>query len=239
MNNKKTITPIDAWVSSGASYRGKYVNEQGLGLSGMYRRDFKKSSQMLIINNGHVLSRYKYPRVEYLFDTPMMRWQNLYFCGGYDVSTENGESTGSDDLLIDAVIDGLKPIGFIVVEKSEACKYIKKAIDKGIEYYVNPHFKEDYCEIGLANRGKLRDHFNFDNLIETYDLFSNALGYDLILQDDKEWLSHMFSLELSDFICGFDYSRSGKNDCENVLTGLLLGYPIESTVAFMDYNVSC
>lgn len=238
MNNKKTITPIDAWVSSSASYRGKYINEQGLGLAGMYRRDYKKSSQMLVINNGNVLCRYKYPKVEHLFDNPMIRWQNLYFCGGYSVLAEDGQCTGSNDLLIEAVIDGVKPIGFIVVKESESYKYIKKAVDNGIKYSVNLHFMDGYCEIGLANSGSLKEHFNFDNLIEAYDLFSDVLEYDLISQDDKEWLSQMFSLELSDFICGFDYAYSGKRNCENVLTGLILGYPIESTVALMDYNIS-
>lgn len=186
MNNKKTITPIDAWVSSSASYRGKHINEQGLGLSGMHRRDYKKSSQMLVINNGNVLCRYKYPKVEHLFNNPMIRWQNLYFCGGYSVLAEDGQSTGSDDLLIEEVIDGFKTIGFIVVKESESYKYIKKAVDNGIKYSVNPHFKEDYCEIGLANRGRLREHFNFDNLIEAYELFSSALGYNLISQYDKK-----------------------------------------------------
>lgn len=54
----------------------------------------------------------------------------------------------------------------------------------------------------------------------------------------KKWLNSMFSLELSDFICGFDYAYSCKRNCENVLTGLILGYPIESTVALMNYNIS-
>jgi len=151
---------------------------------------------------------------------------------------KNGERMGSDDLLMDALIKGLKPIGWIIVKKTEAEKYIKKTVDNGLKYSINPHFWNTHCEIGLANKGTLADCFNFYNLIQTYSLFSEALGYDIITEQDKEWLNNMFKLQLSDFICGFDYSSSSKHDCENILTGLLLGYPIESTVAFMDYKVS-
>lgn len=232
------LTPVDAWTNSTDFYRGKYRNEQGLGLSGLYRRDYRQSSEMIVLNNGNLIGKYKYPKVQHSFDTPMLRWQNLYFCGGYDVRVEEGKRLGSNDLLVDAVVKGLKPIGFIVVEETEVNKYIKKAIDNGLKYSINPHFWDDHCEIGVANIGKLEERFNFDNLIEAYSLYSKDLGYEVITEGEKEWLYGMAKLQLSDFICDFDYSSSEKSICEHILTGLLLGYPIESTVALIDYNIS-
>lgn len=232
------LTPIESWTNSTDLYRGKYRNEQGQGLSGWYRRDYKKNSEMLVINNGNVLCRYKYPKIACSLDTLMLSWQNLYFCGGYYVQAEDGTRLGNDDLLIDAVISGHKPIGFIIVKKTEIDKYIKKAAENNLKYSINPHFWEGHCEIGLANRGRIEDYFNIDNLIEVYDLYSKALGYELISQKDKEWLNKIFKVRLSDFICGFEYAKSNKSDCEHILTGLLLGYPIESTVALIDYKIN-
>lgn len=231
------LTPVDAWTNSTDFYRGKYRNEQGLGLSGLYRRDYKKSSEMLVLSNGNLAAKYKYPKVTHSFNSTMVRWENLYFCGGYNVRVEDGKRLGSNELLIDAVIKGLKPIGFIVVKKTEADKYIKRVIDKGLKYSVKPHFWDGFCEIGIANIGKLEEHFDFDKLIEAYDLFSKALGYELIEEDEREWLYSMAKLQLSDFICGFDYLSSEKSTGGDILTGLLLGYPIESTVACLDGQV--
>lgn len=231
------LTQVDAWTNSTDFYRGKYRNEQGLGLSGLYRRDYKRSSEMLVLNNGNLATKYKYPKVQHSFNTPMLRWENVYFIAGYGIRGQNGERIDTDDLLLDAVISGLKPIGFIVVEKTEVNKYIKKAIDNRLKYSINPHSWDGHCEIGLANEGKLEEHFDFDKLIEAYDLFSKALGYELIEEDEREWLYSMAKLPLSDFICGFDYLNSAKASGEHILTGLLLGYPIESTVAFMDRQV--
>lgn len=231
------LMPIDSWTDSTNLRSGRYKNEQGLGLSGWYRRDYKKSSEMLVINNGHLLCKYKYPRIVYSFGDSMLSWKNLYFCGGYGVIAEDGKRLGSYDLLIEAVIKGLKPIGFIIVKESEVDKYIKMAVEGNLEYSINPHHWKNHCEIGLANRGKIEDYFNFNNLIELYDFYSKALGYEILSKQDKEWLRDKYKLQLSDFISGFEYSRSDKSNREDVLTGLLLGYPIESTVACIDYNV--
>jgi hypothetical protein len=232
------LTSVDSWTNSTDSYRGKYRDEQGLGLSGLYRRDYKKSSEMLIISNGNLVTKYKYPKVQHSLDTQMLNWGNVHFIAGCGLKGRKGELICTDDLLIEAVISGLKPIGFLMVEKTEVSKYIKKAIDNGLKYSINPHCQDGYCEIGLANKGKLEDYINFSNLLEAYSLFSNALGYELIEEDEREWLYSMAKLQLADFICGFNYLKNGKSDCEDILTGLLLGYPIESTVAFMDGKVS-
>lgn len=58
----KTLIPVDGWVTNDTKNQGKYLNEQGLGLSGFYRRDFKFNSDMVVLSNGHFAFRYKYPR---------------------------------------------------------------------------------------------------------------------------------------------------------------------------------
>ncbi|MGF7058675.1 hypothetical protein [Brassicibacter mesophilus] len=219
------LVAINGWVEKDRPYKGKYRNEEGLGLSGIYRRDYKKVSHILRLYNGNLNLRYSFPKVEIPFSTPMLNWDNIYFI-----------DSNYSDKLVEAVLTARKPIGFIVVEKAEVDTYIKKIEDKGVEYLVKPHFWEGHCEIGIANKGKIRELFDIEALLESYDLMSKSYGYSLIDQEDKEELNILFNKELSDFLTDYDYVNP-ISDAMFVLNGLILGYPIESTVAVITGNV--
>ena len=234
MNNLATIT---GWVCNKEKGVGRYRNEDGYGLYGFYRRDYKKTSEVIILNNGHSWCfKYKFPRVEIPFSSPMVRWDNLFFCGGYSLEKPDGTYADKKEYLVDAVIAGLKPIGFIIVREDESEQIINKIKKNGLKYAINPHHWNGYCEIGIANHGKIKDNFDIEAVIESYRLVSKGLGYNLLTNEDEVKLRKISTSNLSDFISGFDYGNCEKKVFEDVLTGLLLGYPIESTVSFLTTN---
>lgn len=76
------LVAVDSWACPKTmKYKGKYRNEDGQGLCGFYRRDYKKTTDMVVLSNGNVIIRYKYPKVDIPFKSPMMRWHNLAFNG--------------------------------------------------------------------------------------------------------------------------------------------------------------
>ncbi|WP_071396610.1 hypothetical protein [Bacillus tuaregi] len=229
----KSLILVEGWATTKESYKGKYRNEQGFGLSGFYRRDYKENHEMVVMSNGHSLCRYKYPRgINIPFHSPMVSWMNLTFCGGYGVLLENGEYAGSNMRLFETVANGLKPIGFIIVKINDLEEMIDKVKQSGLRYEISKIWTGDY-EIGLANQGEVKKYFDLNKLVSSYRLYSDRIGYDLLTPKDEESLLEINELELAYFIKGFDYASSQKKNWEHVLTGLLLGFPIESTVALL------
>lgn len=74
---------------------------------------------MIALNSGNVMTRYRFPRVDIPFSSPVLRWENLWFCGGWSTQGPNGEEMDSGERLLQAVIDGLKPMGFICGPQAE------------------------------------------------------------------------------------------------------------------------
>ena len=58
----------------------------------------------------------------------------------------------------------------------------------------------------------------------------DALGIDLLNFDAVCEYAYMPMISLLDGTAGFDYANP-KNDAQYVITGLLLGYPLESTAS--------
>ena len=229
----KNLIAVEGWATTKESYKGRYRSDHGFGLSGFYRRDYKENHEMVVLSNGHSLCRYKYPRgVNIPFHSPMVNWMNLTFCGGYGVLLEDGEYAGSNKRLFEAVANGLKPIGFINVNFNKFEEIIEEVMQSGFRYEISKVWTGNY-EIGLANQGKVKDYFDLDKLINSYRLYSNRIGHNLLTPRDEENLLKINELELAIFLKDFDYASSQKKNWEHVLTGLLLGFPIESTVALL------
>lgn len=41
---------------------GRYKGKDGYSLHGIFQRNYKKTQDILFISNGHLLSKYKYPK---------------------------------------------------------------------------------------------------------------------------------------------------------------------------------
>jgi hypothetical protein len=232
----KPLIAVDGWVTNDTKDQGKYQNEQGYGFTGFFRRDYKQTSDMVVMYHGYSNLRYKYPKImDNPFHSPMIRWHNLFFCGGYPpITFANGELVDTNNHLLDAVRTGQKPIGFWLLKSDELEETICKAKQADLIWKITSidyhHFK---YKIGIANKGKVKDHFDLNKLLESYRLFSERLGFDLLNKEEEEIILNHNDLDLSYFINGYDYGSPCKKRYDHVLTGLLLGYPIESTVALI------
>jgi|UPI00041DD0DE hypothetical protein len=232
MNKYKNLIPVDGWTIPKKKYCGRYCDDKDNALNGLYRRDYKENSVMLAINNGNVVRRYKYPKIQIPFNSKMVRWQNLHFCGGLGIPRPEGTNAGANDELLQAVIDGLKPVGFIITDKPEI--YINEAMESQCKYIINNNvaWLQNYKEVAIANSGKLKDNFDLNSLIESYRLMSIEVGWNLLTKEDESRLLSKGNCNLSDFLVDWDYANP-KSNYDLALTGLLLGFPIESTVAIM------
>lgn len=226
------LVPVSghSWVSDVTTYIGRYRNHDGLGLSGFYYKDFKKMRHAISLHNGHFQTRYRFPIVDIPFSSPMHRWDNLYFCGGYDATLPDGQQFDTNERLIKYVLNGKKPMGFILIEESEIDKFIQMVEGK-LEYKIVPHFWEGHVEMGVANIGKITDFFDIELLIQSYQILSEKMGEDPFELYAYE-LRDIASCELKDF---FDYDYANPIypiDC--MIVGLILGFPVESTFAFLN-----
>lgn len=231
----KTLIAVDGWVSNSTENQGKYRDKQGFGLSGFYRRDYKETSEMVVMSNGYSILRYKYPKVVDLpFHSPLLRWHNLFHCGGYSVEFPDGEGTNTNDRLLEAVCNELKPTGFWPLTSEELEETLRKVKQTDLVWKVsdNSHPRFQY-EIGVANKGRVKDHFDLNKLIESYQLFSNKLDCDLLSKKDEEIILSFGDFELAWLLEGYDYGNPSKTNHDHVFTGLILGYPVESTVALL------
>lgn len=235
----KNLMNVDGWVSPRNNDTGKYVDDDGNGLCGFYRRDKKSSgeSEMLVLNNGKIARKYIYPKMDIPFSHPAINWRNLVFCGGYNVINEQSQAFDKDDLF-NAVLTGKKPIGFIVDTKEKVELYAKMADEKGLKYRIKPnatkdYFQNEYDEVGIANQGTLAENFDIEALIISYRVMSEKFssGFKLLDEDDENKLRVLAKKSLSDFLSDYDYANP-KSNLDVVVTGLILGFAIESTFSF-------
>jgi len=176
-----------------------------------------------------VCSFFKYRDVGSAIDSELLSWHNVFFCSNYYGVHPHQE------YMSDAVQQGKKTTATIPVS-NEIYNQMVSSIPENC--CVVPYFKT-ISEITMAyvyRKGTLSDYFDFDEVKKVYMLHGIC---------DIEWdtVSELFSKFLEYFAdeknCGFSI-QAGSSKRENlIILGLLLGYPIESTVAFIrgDYRV--
>lgn len=224
------ITAYDGWICHQQQYKGKYRNEEGL--SGLYQREYKNTKEMIVLYNGHLLRKYKYPKIEIPFRSSMVRWQNLYFCGGFGMQYEDGSRADTNELLIQSVINKEKPIGFVFVNNKDKEMLINKIEKSALTYIVNNSCQEGYYEIGVANHGTIKDNFDINALIESYKLYGEKINFKFITEEIEFSLRSLSEKKLSDFLQDYDYANPS-SIIDLIVTGLILGYAVESTMAII------
>lgn len=177
------------------------------------RTDYKNRSKVKVHNNGYNLRTYRFNNVE-CFESPYISWQNLDQCGGWATK---------DDYLKTAVQNGTKLFAQIIHDSRES-------FDSREDIVVNtqPHkWLKDECETHICRKGCLSDYYDIDAVVDHY----SRLGISFRVDELQEY----FNVELSVFgtdEAPFKYIRC-KNNVEFVITGLLLGYPLESTASII------
>lgn len=181
------------------------------------RTDYAKRSKVRVHNNGYGLMTYRFNNVAE-FESPYISWANLDQCGGWATS---------EAYLNTAVQRGHKLFAQIVHHRNDE-------ISGSPEVVVDsrPHGRiPAYVTTHICRKGSLADYYDLAAVREHY----SRLG---VILTDNEWIDVLLhcSLELSTFgtvDAPFDYVNAS-TAVELIVTGLLLGYPLESTASLIE-----
>lgn len=232
--NAVELKPIKAWPVRKREYIGKYRDENGHGLSGWFVREYRTVKHMLALSNGNLCSRYRFPNVSIPFKSLMHRWENLWHVGGWNTVAEDGSNVNTHESLFNDVAAGLKPMGFFSGPRDQIERYARRAIELGLPRSINAYpWCEGYAELGVCQPGRIGELFDIEAVITSYRLLGNTswCNFDF-LSDDEDKLREVAEHQLCDYLSDWDYANPSSNfDC--ILVGLLLGFPLESTVAFI------
>jgi len=206
-------------------YSGRYKNFDGTTKHGIYIRKYKNTTDKLFINNGNLMRLYKYPNINRRFSSPKINDYNLHLCGGWTFTNIKEEE------VITRVIDGFKPMGFFITDKIKKWKNICEK--SGLSYLIEPNHipTEDYYNIGISSKGTFDENFNLQNLIIDYTNYSKQTKTLLPTKKIENFILSLKNIEIESYLT-FDYANP-TCDQDIIVTGLILGYPIETTVSIM------
>lgn len=172
-------------------YQGRY-KENGDVMHGIYIREYKKTIDKLFINNGNLMRKYKYPRIERHFSSPMLNDYNLHLCGGWaHHGVEMSES-------LQRVIDGKKPMGDYSTFSLSELEYWKGIVQNtGLPHVFYKRPENSINEIGISTEGTFGTIFNLPNLIHDYQMYAKACGEpNSMLEHIREFITSLKALLL-------------------------------------------
>lgn len=183
------------------------------------------------------MTRYRYPAVQSMFDSPMHSWDNLHFVGGWQWFPYDQEG----DLLVEQVGRGRKPVGFAYPrDPDDIGRWQSAASQLGCTFALLPsehHARE--CDVGLAYPGVVGGLFDLDKLCADYRAYLGAAHvHPLVAERICDHLRGLRDRNLASFLDPeWDYGNPKSPD-DLAQVGLLLGYPVPSTVACILGEVS-
>lgn len=210
--------------------KGPFRNLSGIPLNGIYQRNSGKFRERLFIGNGYCLKTYRFPIIRTSFKSPLLNDYNLNFCGGWFMPRIDESETLNWEFF-NRVIDGKKPIAFIGGDSTTQIQMEKIAKEKGFATSLLFDSQSQRWEFGVGRVERFTDVFDLESLKSDYIKYADYLG---VL--DEEYLTFYNKIQnkkISDYLQGFDYAKEGKKESDDIITGLILGYPVYSTVSTM------
>ena len=173
-----------------------------------------------------IISVIDYPSNIKSVSSPLLNWENLIRCSNYyGISPEEIDENNQPGYMSLAVQKHLKPaatlrynidnpfIRNLEVSLPDDCLILK--------------YKEENTTF-ICRNCSLADLFNIDEVNKTYERYGiQGVEWDKVKALCKKELSYFSDNLLS----GISIESGTKNLTQDVIVGLLLGYPIESTVA--------
>jgi hypothetical protein len=188
------------------------------------RADTAQTSKVTVKNEtGRFIHRiYRFPNIPNTLQSPFISWANLNCCNGWKYD---------EKYLLTAVQDGKKLCaGTTFNSESEATAYL---VSQSAEYlyFRRPVIRNGpirWYNVDLTRQGCIGDYIDIAAVRELYP----ALGIERLDFGKISELAAAPMLHLLDGTIPFDYGNP-KSAEEYVVTGLLLGYPLESTAALL------
>jgi len=186
------------------------------------RTDTKNRSRIAVRYGEHFIHDYRFNNTKGIeFESPYISWENLNCCGGW---------THDKEYLKTAVQENKKICAGISFKTADEIQEYIKGIDKEKYDYVDTSWDNGpyrFHLIDLVKKGSLRDYYDLKEIIDFYKIL--GLNWDSV---DVDRFNELYDADLFDLINGskgYKYSEINKTIGEHLITGLLLGYPLEST----------
>ena len=217
------------------------LNENSFGIR-MIRTDKVRRSCVDVVNeDGYRHVRYRMNNIPF-YEHPLLSWKNLDYVGGWRIAEKD------EAYLYTAVQQEHKLMALFTVplyevecpdtEKNlrsiveEKLKAMCPGLDESHELWritsVSRNYYGTYCNVTILRRGCLADFFDVKEIVGAY----HRQSFDIVAQEDLE---PFFHTELSDLFPEQEQPASPSNYfVRSILTGLVLGYPIESTVSLLN-----
>lgn len=189
-----------------------HENSKGIRI---VREDYKIRSKVSVIGfDGTSIRTYRFNNVPE-FKHPYLSWENLDHCGGW---------AADDAYLLTAVQNGKKPAAQYAAI-NEPVPNVKQA-DNVETYYTSEKLFDNYTrnQVYITRTCSLKDLFDVDSIIAAYE------KHDVFLT--REELMPYMEKPIMDLMKEKFFINQA-NDTELVITGLMLGYPIESTASIL------
>lgn len=227
-------------MESGCAAVGELLHENSYGIK-MIREDFKKRSQVKVLSeNGakrYVHHTYRFNRVGAQFDSPYLSWANLDCCGGWaydeeylDTAVQEGKKLFADRAL------SLNPHGAKnqLTQKDALQQFhaFSASLPAGVFADVNGTLSTDnsYLHTFICREGTISDFLELESVFGFYEKL--GLTFSPVLKAEVTRLCRIEMKCYGGTKPPFLFYQSG-TDAEIITTGLLLGYPIESTASIL------
>ncbi len=163
--------------------------------------------------------RVQYKNIGEEYQSPFLSWYNLFFC------SNNYGPAPDYEYMNHAVQEGKKTASTVYLNlESEEGKLLVSTLPKDCGFM--PYGKS---MIYVFHKGCLSDFFDYEQIKSLY----KKHGADPV---DWKVVKEYFMKDLSFFgdkqACGFSLQSVGSKE-QSIITGLILGYPVESTIDYL------
>ena len=206
-----------------------FVDTSGTILHGIYHAGQESTAHTIVFIHGTCVADYSYPCIDRRFSSPMVNDFNLHFVGRWRWLFENEGRT-----LVERIAAQLKPAGLIAVPEEHGPALLQEAMDAGLATVYQDDDARGVRYLGFSVQGRFEDLFDLECLIADYTTYERAFLYPS--PDLENTIESMVSRVKNDTIISHvePYLCMNPKDVAGIITsGLVFGYPIETTVAFL------
>ena len=219
----------------------KVLHRNSHGIS-MVRKDFKIRSQVKVVISCHgksqCLRTYRFNRTDQEIVIPYCSWANLDCCGGWSCDEEYLDTAVQKGLKLYAgrtarLRGPYTPNGPTLDEALQELERVKSTLSPGFVADVETLFEEDTKSLQtfICRTGCICDYIDLTKVFEGYAYLGCSLS-----EEDKKEITRLCGIEMCQYgkeQAPFCYAHA-IGTVQLVVTGLLLGYPIESTVSIIE-----
>lgn len=200
-------------------------NKQGVTIT---RKNFTSRALVEVRDkDNNIIDTYNFNNIDLKYSTKYMNWSNLNCCGGWEYDEKDLINQFKNDkkLFAQIVLDLNNNIDVHLLPLVEECSKLDGAKVVEVE-----HWTEGCKMFVMMKKGCVSNYLDVDDIINDY----YSLGLKKLTDDQIQHLKNLCSEDMSCYISKnhnrylYDFLHP-MGILELIFTGMLLGYPIEST----------